>query len=49
MNRLTQLKDASSSATLFDRQYSYNPANQIGQIAVLTGVPAYSATGKISA
>ncbi len=33
MSRLTRLKDATSSSTLFDRQYSYNPANQISQIA----------------
>ncbi len=33
MSRLTRLKDASSSATLFDRQYSYDPANQVSQIA----------------
>jgi YD repeat-containing protein len=33
MSRLTRLKDASSTATLFDRQLSYNQANQISQIA----------------
>lgn len=33
MSRLTRLKDATSTATLFDRQYQYNPANQIAQIA----------------
>ena len=32
MSRLTRLKDLSASATLFDRQYSYNSANQISQI-----------------
>ena len=32
MSRLTRLKDVSSTATLFDRQYSYNAANQISQI-----------------
>ncbi|MGH9949384.1 MAG: RHS repeat domain-containing protein [Pyrinomonadaceae bacterium] len=35
MSRLTRLKDVNSSATLFDRQYGYNPANQIGQITGL--------------
>lgn len=33
MSRLTRLKDASSTSTLFDRQLSYNTANQISQIA----------------
>lgn len=33
MSRLKRLKDASSSATLFDRQYGYNNASQIDQIA----------------
>ncbi|MGQ0542485.1 MAG: RHS repeat-associated core domain-containing protein [Blastocatellia bacterium] len=42
MSRLTRLKDASTSATLFDRQYSYNPANQIGQIAGLTQTRAFT-------
>ncbi|MCW5958626.1 MAG: RHS repeat-associated core domain-containing protein [Pyrinomonadaceae bacterium] len=32
MSRLKRLKDVSSTATLFDRQYAYNPANQISQI-----------------
>jgi RHS repeat-associated protein len=32
MSRLTRLKDLSATATLFDRQYSYNTANQISQI-----------------
>lgn len=32
MNRLTRLKDTSSTATLFDRQYRYNNASQIDQI-----------------
>ena len=32
MSRLKRLKDDNSSATLFDRQYSYNSANQISQI-----------------
>ena len=36
MSRLTQLKDAKGATTLFDRQFSYNPANQISQIAELT-------------
>ena len=33
---LKRLKDSTTSATLFDRQYTYNSANQIGQIAELT-------------
>jgi RHS repeat-associated protein len=33
MSRLKRLKDATSTATLFDRQYQYNTANQIYQIA----------------
>lgn len=33
MSRLKRLKDASATATLFDRQHSYNAANQISQIA----------------
>jgi RHS repeat-associated protein len=33
MSRLTRLKDETSSTVLFDRQYSYNTANQISQIA----------------
>ena len=32
MSLLTRLKDVNTSATLFDRQYGYNPANQIAQI-----------------
>ena len=32
MSRLTRLKDVSTTATLFDRQYAYNSANQISQI-----------------
>ncbi|MBK8151184.1 MAG: RHS repeat protein [Acidobacteria bacterium] len=32
MSRLTRLKDAASTATLFDRQYQFDPANQITQI-----------------
>lgn len=32
MSRLTRLKDLGTTATLFDRQYSYNSANQISQI-----------------
>ncbi len=32
MSCLTRLKDVKTSATLFDRQYSYNSANQISQI-----------------
>ena len=32
MSRLTRLKDVNSTTTLFDRQYSYNAANQISQI-----------------
>ena len=33
MSRLSRLKDASTGTTIFDRQYSYNSANQISQIA----------------
>ncbi|MEJ7623364.1 MAG: RHS repeat-associated core domain-containing protein [Pyrinomonadaceae bacterium] len=33
MSRLKRLKDATLLTTLFDRQYSYNSANQISQIA----------------
>jgi RHS repeat-associated protein len=32
MSRLKRLKDVSSTATLFDRQYGYNNASQINQI-----------------
>ena len=32
LSRLTRLKDETSSTTLFDRQMSYNTANQISQI-----------------
>jgi RHS repeat-associated protein len=32
MSRLTRLKDVNTSVPLFDRQYSYNTANQISQI-----------------
>jgi RHS repeat-associated protein len=32
MSRLKQLKDATPSATLFDRQYVYNNASQVSQI-----------------
>lgn len=32
MSRLKRLKDVSSTATLFDRQYTYNSASQISQI-----------------
>jgi RHS repeat-associated protein len=32
MSRLKRLKDVSSTATLFDRQYGYNSASQISQI-----------------
>ena len=42
MSRLTRLKDVSSTATLFDRQYSYNSANQISQIADLTQTKIFS-------
>ncbi|NOT47226.1 MAG: RHS repeat-associated core domain-containing protein [Acidobacteria bacterium] len=33
---LKRLKDATTSATLFDRQYNYNSSNQISQITDLT-------------
>ncbi len=36
MDRLKELKDVSNGSTLFDRNYSYNAANQIGQITDLT-------------
>lgn len=32
MSRLMRLKDVNAASTLFDRQYSYNSANQISQI-----------------
>ena len=35
-DQLKRLTDASSSAMLFDRQYTYNPANQIATITDLT-------------
>ncbi len=38
MSRLTRLKDTSSTATLFDRQYGYNSASQISYISE----PTYS-------
>lgn len=36
MSRLKRLKDDGPGGTLFDRQYSYNTANQIREIAELT-------------
>jgi RHS repeat-associated protein len=42
MNRLKGLKHQSSTATLFDNQYSYNTANQISQIAELTQTKNYT-------
>lgn len=36
MSRIKRLKDVYSSTSLFDRQYSYNSANQISQIADLS-------------
>jgi RHS repeat-associated protein len=33
MSRLTKLKDVKGTTTLFDRNYTYNTANQISQIA----------------
>ncbi len=36
MDRLKRLKDVGPTATLFDRQYSYNNASQISQIIDLT-------------
>jgi RHS repeat-associated protein len=35
MSRLTRLKDAKGATVLYDKQYAYNPANQISQIADL--------------
>ncbi|HMS07953.1 MAG TPA: hypothetical protein PKE66_00600, partial [Pyrinomonadaceae bacterium] len=37
MSRLKRLKDTGPGGVLFDRQYSYNAANKISQIAELTG------------
>jgi len=39
---LKRLKDVSTTATLFDRQYTYNSANQIGTITDLTNTRTYS-------
>ncbi|HQZ81978.1 MAG TPA: RHS repeat-associated core domain-containing protein [Pyrinomonadaceae bacterium] len=41
MSRLKRIKDDGPSSTLFDRQYSYNDANQISQIADLTGTKVF--------
>ncbi len=41
MSRLKRLKDTSSTATLFDRQYGYNNASQINQIAEPTQVRTF--------
>jgi len=38
---LKRLKDASTSAVLFDRQYAYNTANQIDSITELTGTKIF--------
>ena len=50
MSRLTRLKDVSSTATLFDRQYSYNSANQISQIVEpsLSRVFGYDNTDRLT-
>ena len=42
MNRLTRLKHQTSTATLFDNQYAYNPAQQISQIAELAQTRNFS-------
>ena len=39
---LTRLRHQASSASLFDNQYSYNPANQISQIADLTQIKNFT-------
>lgn len=39
---LKRLKDSTTSATLFDRQYTYNTANQISQLAELTQTRNFS-------
>jgi RHS repeat-associated protein len=36
MSRLKEIKDVKGTTTLFDRNYTYNTANQISQIAELT-------------
>ena len=41
MSRLTRLRDTGPGGVLFDRQYSYNAANQISQIAELTGTKVF--------
>jgi len=42
MSRLTRLKDAKGTTTLFDRNYSYDPANQISQIAEISQTRIFS-------
>ncbi|MCW5958618.1 MAG: RHS repeat protein [Pyrinomonadaceae bacterium] len=41
MSRLKRLKDVSMTATLFDRQYAYNPASQINQIVEPTNTRSF--------
>lgn len=50
MRRLTRLTDNGPSGALFDRQYSYNAANQIGQITEpsLTRVFTYDNVDRLS-
>ena len=42
MDRLKRLKDSSSSATLFDRQYQYNSASRIETLTELTQTKTFS-------
>jgi RHS repeat-associated protein len=41
-DQLKRLKDASSAATLFDRQYTYNTAKQIDTITELSGTRTFT-------
>jgi RHS repeat-associated protein len=42
MSRLKRLKDVYSATSLFDRQYSYNSANQISQITDLSNTRVFT-------
>ena len=50
MSRLTRLKDAKGVGVLFDRQYSYNAANQISQITepTLTRILGYDNADRLT-
>ena len=50
MSRLTRLKDVKTATTLFDRQYSYNAANQISQITepTLTRIFGYDNADRLT-